>query len=124
MQIPNIILPGFRIIIFYERKYVCSDSRLDAKKDLFTVHEIQEKPFYHDIANGHYHDVPGVPNPLTQPFEKAIGCVFPVNKMTGHIDQNRIHADHFKIKRPFFITLHVNQVIKNRQQDQTITTYI
>ena len=113
MQIPNIILPRFRRIFFYERKYEYSNSRLHAKEDLFTVHQIQEKPFYHNIANGHYDDVPGVSNALTQPFEETIGCVFPVNKMTGHVDQDRIHADHLKIECPFFITLYINEVIKN-----------
>src|SRR5436190_18642775 len=121
MRIPNIILPGFYMIFFYERKYRHPDSPLHAKKDLLTVHEIKKKPFYHDIANGHHYNIPGISNPLPQPFEKTIGCVLPVNKVSGHIDQYGIHADHFKIECPLFITLYINEIIKNRQQDQTVT---
>src|SRR6185295_12030839 len=116
MRIPNITLPGFRVIIFYERKYGYSDSGLHAKEDLFAVHEIQEKPFDHHIANCHHYSIPGVSHPLAQPFEKAIGGVFPVNKMARHIDQYGIHADNFKIECPFFITSYINEIIKNRQQ--------
>ena len=124
MRIPNIVLPGFCVIFLCEREYKYPDSQLHAKKDLLTIHEIKKKPFYHDIANCHHYNIPGISNPLTQPFEKTIGCVFPVNKMTRHIDQYGIHADHFEIERPFFVTPHIDEVIKNRQQDQTVTTNI
>jgi len=104
------------VIFFYERKYEYSASRLYPKEDLFAVHEIQEKPFYHYVAKGHHYGIPGIPNPLTQPFEEPVGCVFPVNEMTRHIDQYGIHADHFKIECPFFVPLHINEIIKNRQE--------
>ena len=116
MRIPNIILPWFCIIFFYERKYKYPDSQLHAKKDLLTVHEIKKKPFYHDIANCHHYNIPGISNPLTQPFEKPIGCVFPVNKVTRHIDQYGIHADHFKIECPFFITAYIYDIIKQSKK--------
>src|SRR5678809_1635553 len=103
MQAPNIILPAFFVVFFYKRKYNNTNSRLYAKKDLLAVHKIQEKPFYHHIANSHHNKIPGITYPLTQPFEKTIGCIFPVNKMTRHVDQYGIHADHFEIKCPFFI---------------------
>jgi hypothetical protein len=86
MQVSNIILPRFRVRFFYERKYEYSDSGLYTKEDLFPVHEIQEKPFYHDITNCHHHEIPGISGPLTQPFEETIGGIFPINKVTRHVD--------------------------------------
>ena len=115
MRIPNIILPRFRIIFFYERKNEYSSSELYTKEDLFTVHEVQEKPFDHHVTNGHHNDIPGIADPLAKPFEEAIGRVLPVNKPTRHVDQYGIHTDHFKIECPFFIASYINNVIKNRQ---------
>src|ERR1043165_4251167 len=61
-----------------------SRQRLYPKKDLFAVHEIEEQPFDHHVANCHHYGIPGIPNPLTQPFEEPVCCVFPVNEMTRH----------------------------------------
>jgi len=61
---------------------------------------------------------------LSEPVKKSVGSVCPVDKSSGHIDQNGIHSYHFKEECPAFITQDINNVIEQGQQKQADSSYI
>ena len=88
----------------------------DSEKNSFLIHKIKEKPFDEYKAHGKDDDVIRISYELSQPVEKAIGCVLPVDEMSGNINQDGIHSDHLKEKGPFFIAQDIYNIIEKRHQ--------
>jgi hypothetical protein len=54
---------------------------------------------------------------LTQPLKKSVGRIMPVDKLSGHINQDGIHANHPEEEGPSTISQYINDIIKCSQQD-------
>jgi hypothetical protein len=52
----------------------------DPEENFFQVEEIHKCPLDGQVTDGHNNQVPGNGNEFSQPLEKAIGCIFPVDK--------------------------------------------
>src|SRR5579863_3580146 len=97
-------------IFFINRivEYAMSNSQ----KYFFAIQEIHKCPFNSHITNCHHNRSPNIGTEFSEPLEKSVSCIFPVNKTARYINKNGVHADDFKKEGPFFIAQHINNIIE------------
>ena len=88
------------------------------------IHHIQKQPLNAQVGQGGGHGVPGVANELKQPVKEGGVGMFPIDKVGRHVNEDRVHADDFEKEGPFYVSLYVDDVVKQRHQQQTYPTHI
>src|ERR1700722_5011130 len=106
------------------KQFTPEGSHSHPKEDLLFVQHIKKRPFYCQVAAYHRQIVPGIGDNLLYPMKEAVGCIVPVDDMTGDIDQDGVHADHHKKESPFLIPPDIDHVVEERQQQQADPAYI
>src|SRR5215469_14319840 len=85
--------------------------QLHPEESLLLIQVIEEQPFNQNKRYPHNYQIIRIANQLEQPFKKTCIGIAPFNKMPRDINEDGVHADDLKEKRPFFVAQHITVVI-------------